>query len=90
MIAQLLTAHPVTGAIRALTPGLLREALLLPRPCPFELLPALAAQTRMKLFDMAAADQMRMIGYHFPFPGLGHIRREGDAFEYVAIPMIHG
>lgn len=45
MIAQLLTAHPVTGAIRALTPGLLREALLLPRPCPFELLPALAAQT---------------------------------------------
>ena len=52
--------------------------------------PALAAQTRMKLFDMAAADQMRMIGYHFPFPGLGHIRREGDAFEYVAIPMIHG
>lgn len=32
MIEHLLTAHPVTGAIRALTPGLLREALLLPRP----------------------------------------------------------
>jgi glyoxylase-like metal-dependent hydrolase (beta-lactamase superfamily II) len=56
----------------------------------FDSSPSQAAQTRVKLFDMAAADQMRMIGYHFPFPGLGHIRREGSAFEYVAIPMMHG
>ena len=55
----------------------------------FDSNPSQAAQTRVKLFDMAAADQMRMIGYHFPFPGLGHIRREGGAFEYVAIPMTH-
>lgn len=45
MIEPLLTAHPVTGAIRALTPDLLREALLLPRPRAFEPMPALAAQT---------------------------------------------
>ncbi|MEI4473011.1 MBL fold metallo-hydrolase [Frigidibacter sp. MR17.24] len=52
--------------------------------------PKLAAQTRVRLFDMASADETRMIGYHFPFPGLGHIRREGDAFDYVPIPMTHG
>ena len=52
--------------------------------------PKVAAQTRVKLFDMAATDEMPMIGYHFPFPGLGHIRREGDAFDYVPIPMQHG
>ena len=51
--------------------------------------PKVAAQTRLKLFDMASSDQMPMIGYHFPFPGLGHIRREGTAFDYVAIPMQH-
>lgn len=45
MIEYLLTAHPVTGAIRALTPGLLREALLLARPRPFDPMSVLAAQT---------------------------------------------
>lgn len=52
--------------------------------------PKLAAQTRLKVFDMAAADEMPMIGYHFPFPGLGHIRREGKAYDYVPIPITHG
>lgn len=51
--------------------------------------PKVAAQTRLKLFDMASKDEMPMIGYHFPFPGLGNIRREGDAFDYVPIPMKH-
>lgn len=51
--------------------------------------PKVAAQTRLKLFDMASTDQMPMIGYHFPFPGLGHIRREGKAYDYVPIPMKH-
>jgi glyoxylase-like metal-dependent hydrolase (beta-lactamase superfamily II) len=52
--------------------------------------PGMAAETRVKLFDMAATEAMPMIGYHFPFPGLGNIRREGAAYAYVPIPMIHG
>lgn len=52
--------------------------------------PNQAAETRIKLFDMAAAEQLPLIGYHFPFPGLGHIRREGQGFEYVPIPVRHG
>lgn len=56
----------------------------------FDTDPALAAQTRLKLFDMAATDALPMIGYHFPFPGLGNIRRAGAAYEYVPIPITHG
>ncbi|SMX40645.1 MBL fold metallo-hydrolase [Maliponia aquimaris] len=39
--------------------------------------------TRRRLLDMAAADRMAVLGYHFPFPGVGHIAREGDAFRFV-------
>jgi hypothetical protein len=32
---------------------------------------------------MAAADRMAVIGYHFPFPGVGHVAREGEAYRFV-------
>ncbi len=42
-----------------------------------------AARTRRQLLDRAAADQTRVMAYHFPFPGLGHVvtRRLGWAWE---------
>ncbi|KQT85243.1 MBL fold metallo-hydrolase [Aurantimonas sp. Leaf443] len=49
----------------------------------FDTDPALAARTRKALFDRASADRLTMIGYHFPFPGIGHIRPSGTAFSYV-------
>jgi glyoxylase-like metal-dependent hydrolase (beta-lactamase superfamily II) len=39
--------------------------------------------TRRRLLDMAAADRMAVIGYHFPFPGVGHVAREGEAYRFV-------
>lgn len=54
MIEHLLTAHPVTGAIRPLTPDLLREALLLPHPDAFDPMPVLAAQTAAPWADSFA------------------------------------
>ena len=39
--------------------------------------------TRKRLLDMAATDRMAVLGYHFPFPGVGHIAREGDAYRFV-------
>lgn len=39
--------------------------------------------TRKRLLDMAAADRMAVIGYHFPFPGVGHVMRDGDAYRFV-------
>lgn len=56
----------------------------------FDTDPAQAARTRVKLFDMAASEGLPLIGYHFPFPGLGNIRREGAAYEYVPMPVEHG
>lgn len=52
--------------------------------------PKQAARTRVKLFDMAVSEKLPLIGYHFPFPGLGNIRREGSGFAYVPIPVNHG
>ncbi len=39
--------------------------------------------TRLRLLDMAATDRMAVLGYHFPFPGVGHVRREGEAYQFV-------
>lgn len=39
--------------------------------------------TRKRLLDMAATDRMAVIGYHFPFPGVGHVMRDGDAYRFI-------
>ncbi|MCR9146484.1 MAG: MBL fold metallo-hydrolase [Rhodobacteraceae bacterium] len=39
--------------------------------------------TRKRLLDMAATDRIAVLGYHFPFPGVGHVKREGDAYRFV-------
>lgn len=43
----------------------------------------LTVKTRMGLLDMCAADRIAVIGYHFPFPGVGHVLREGDSYSFV-------
>lgn len=47
---------------------------------------AQAAQTRRRVFDMAAADRLLVAGMHLPFPGIGRVARRGDAYAYVAEP----
>lgn len=44
---------------------------------------ALAAQTRRKLLDMMAADQIPFIGYHMPFPAMGYVETRDSGFHYV-------
>lgn len=39
--------------------------------------------TRKRLLDMAAADRIAVLGYHFPFPGVGHVQRDGDVYRFV-------
>jgi glyoxylase-like metal-dependent hydrolase (beta-lactamase superfamily II) len=43
----------------------------------------LAEQTRRKLYDMAAAEKMLVQGYHFPFPSLGYVERDGAGYRLV-------
>lgn len=40
--------------------------------------------TRKALLDRLAQDGSRVIGYHFPHPGGGHVERTGDAYSFVA------
>ncbi|TMV10080.1 MBL fold metallo-hydrolase [Ruegeria sediminis] len=42
-----------------------------------------AAATRSRLLDRLAAERMRMIGFHLPAGGMGHVERKGAAYRFV-------
>jgi glyoxylase-like metal-dependent hydrolase (beta-lactamase superfamily II) len=46
-----------------------------------------AVETRLRMFDMLAAQKIPMLAYHFPWPGIGHLAKQGDAYRYIASPM---
>ncbi len=50
----------------------------------FDLNEDTAATTRRQLLDRAAADDAAVLAYHFPFPGLGHVRNNGTAWRWEA------
>jgi hypothetical protein len=39
------------------------------------------------LFAQVAAEGTLVAGAHLPFPGLGHVRAEGGAYEWVPLPF---
>jgi hypothetical protein len=47
----------------------------------------LAVQTRLKTWDMLSKDRIPFIAFHFPWPGLGHLARNGEAYRYFATPI---
>ena len=49
----------------------------------FDSEPEKAAQTRRRIYDMAAAEKILVSGYHFPFPGLGYIEKAGTGYRLV-------
>jgi glyoxylase-like metal-dependent hydrolase (beta-lactamase superfamily II) len=53
----------------------------------FDADPAIASDTRKRVLDMAAQDKLMLIGYHFAFPGIGNVAKEGDAYRFVPINM---
>lgn len=48
--------------------------------------PQLAAATRKKVFERTAYDRARVLAYHLPFPGLGHVRTAKGGFEWIPEP----
>ena len=44
---------------------------------------ALAAQSRVRLFDRVSADNVLVAGSHIHFPGFGRILRDGEAYRYL-------
>ncbi|WP_424632090.1 MBL fold metallo-hydrolase [Bradyrhizobium sp. SYSU BS000235] len=48
--------------------------------------PAQAETTRRKIYDMIVADRMRVQGFHYPFPGLAHIEKDGTGYRWIPAP----
>ena len=44
--------------------------------------PKQAAETRVKLLDRIAADELPVMAYHYAWPGVGHIAKTGKGFHY--------
>jgi len=47
-------------------------------------IPELAIQSRRRLLDRAATDRVRLLGSHWPYPGLGMAERKDGAYRFVA------
>jgi len=47
--------------------------------------PVQASATRRRIYDMLASEKMPLQAYHHPFPGLGHVERDGTGFRVVPI-----
>jgi len=49
----------------------------------FDSEPDKAVVTRRRVYDMASADKLLVAGYHFPFPGIGYIEKDGTGYRLV-------
>lgn len=66
------------------------QVLLLKRPAwefAYDTDPKLSARTRIRMLDRLATDRHAVLSYHFPWPGLGHVARDGDAYAWVPAPV---
>jgi glyoxylase-like metal-dependent hydrolase (beta-lactamase superfamily II) len=49
--------------------------------------PKQAAESRVKMLDMLAANKIAVMSYHYPWPGVGHVVKTGEGFHYLPEPM---
>jgi len=52
----------------------------------FDMDPASAIAVRRKLFDRAASERALTFASHFPWPGIGHVKADGKAWEWAPVP----
>src|SRR6201996_7626248 len=45
--------------------------------------PDLAQTTRHKFYDMAAAEKATVVGFHFTFPSIGHVEKDGTGYRLI-------
>ena len=48
-----------------------------------DLIPDVAVATRQALLTRVADEQIPVLSFHFPFPGVGNVVRDGDAYRYI-------
>jgi len=44
--------------------------------------PAQSAESRVRMMDMFAANRIPILAYHFAWPGIGHVAKQGDGYRY--------
>ena len=45
-----------------------------------------AEKTRRRVYDMVVAEKLMVQGFHYPFPGLGHVEKDGSGYRVVPAP----
>jgi glyoxylase-like metal-dependent hydrolase (beta-lactamase superfamily II) len=69
------------------------DVLLLRRPewsFQFDYDRPAATGQRKRVYDLVDTNRYAVFGYHFPFPGLGHLRRDGDGYAWLPVPLEPG
>lgn len=49
----------------------------------FDTNPGTALKTRQRFLDRAASERIKMLGYHWTYPGIGYAERRGNAYQFV-------
>jgi glyoxylase-like metal-dependent hydrolase (beta-lactamase superfamily II) len=47
--------------------------------------PDLTIETRKKFYDMVSAEKMVVVGYHFPYPCVGHVEKSANGYEMIPV-----
>jgi glyoxylase-like metal-dependent hydrolase (beta-lactamase superfamily II) len=51
----------------------------------YDTIPDLAIRNRARLIERAATDQIKLLGYHWTYPGVGFAERKGNGYRYVPV-----
>jgi glyoxylase-like metal-dependent hydrolase (beta-lactamase superfamily II) len=73
-----------------LTGDIAHHSILLRRPkmgIGFDTDQEAASATRIRMCDMLAAQKIPALIFHLPWPGIGHIAKDGDGYRFVPVAM---
>ena len=51
----------------------------------YDTIPDLAIKNRARLIERAATDRIKLLGYHWTYPGVGYAERKGNGYRYVPV-----
>lgn len=52
----------------------------------FDTDPVQSAESRVRMLSMLAANHVPLLAYHFAWPGIGHVAKQGEGFHYFPAP----
>jgi hypothetical protein len=62
------------------------QVILLQRPdwsFQFDYDKPAATRQRRRVYDLVDRERYAVFAYHFPFPGLGYLKRDGDGYAWL-------